>query len=162
MVEVYSRLEGFPKPEEQPVYYNFLANVGNLVNKPGTEIIVAVSDDDKIKGAVVFFSDMQYYGSGGTATQEKNTAGFRLLAVDNSTRGEGIGKMLTLECINKTKEKNLSQLIIHSTKAMQTAWKMYERMGFVRSPDLDFSQGGLEVFGFRMMCNSDITESKSK
>jgi hypothetical protein len=33
---------------------------------------------------------------------------------------------------------------------MQTAWKMYEKMGFVRSLDLDFMQGQLPVFGFRL------------
>ena len=93
---------------------------------------------------------MQYYGSGGTATREKNAAGFRLLAVDNSERGKGIGRLLTNECIRKAKEKNLSQVIIHRTKAMQTAWKMYQGMGFKRSEDLDFLQGELPVFGFRL------------
>ena len=33
---------------------------------------------------------------------------------------------------------------------METAWRMYEKTGFVRSPDLDFKQGELEVFGFRL------------
>jgi hypothetical protein len=27
---------------------------------------------------------------------------------------------------------------------------MYERLGFVRSEDLDFMQGDLEVYGFRL------------
>jgi GNAT superfamily N-acetyltransferase len=100
--------------------------------------------------AVVFFSDMQYYGSGGTATQEKNSAGFRLLAVDPSARGQGLGKLLTNECIRRAKERNLSQVIIHTTKAMQQAWKMYEGIGFKRSEDLDFLQQGFPVFGFRL------------
>jgi GNAT superfamily N-acetyltransferase len=148
MVQVYSQLEGFPKQDEQPAYYKMLANIGELTRKPETELLVSV--DDKIKGGVVYFSDMQYYGSGGTAPKEKNAAGFRLLAVDGSARGKGIGKLLTNECIRKAKEKQLSQVIIHSTKAMQTAWKMYEAMGFKRSKDLDFLQGGLPVFGFRL------------
>lgn len=63
----------------------------------------------------------------------------------------GIGKLLTMECINKAKAKKLSQVIIHSTKAMQTAWKMYEGIGFKRSEDLDFMQGELHVFGFRLI-----------
>ena len=149
MVEVYSQLEGFPKETEQPNYYKMLANVGDLTQKPGTEIIVA-TNQRKIYGAVVFFSDMQYYGSDGTATQQKNASGFRLLAVDPKTRGQGIGKVLTNECIKRAKEKKSKQLIIHTTKAMQTAWTMYERMGFTRSPDLDFTQGELPVYGFRL------------
>lgn len=150
MVTVYSQLEGFPTPSEQPAYYELLSRVGELTNKPGTELLVAVGPDNKLAGAVVYFSDMQHYGSGGTATQEKNAAGFRLLAVDPEKRGQGIGKMLAEECIRKANENNRSQMIIHTTKAMETAWKMYERQGFQRSEDLDFAQGELPVFGFRL------------
>jgi GNAT superfamily N-acetyltransferase len=151
MVEVYSRLEGFPKASEQPNYYKMLANVGDLTNKPETALLVAISADDRIAGAVVYFGDMQYYGSGGSATREQNAAGFRLLAVDPNARGQGVGKLLTQACISKARDKKLGQLIIHTTMAMQTAWKMYESMGFKRSEDLDFMQGELAVFGFRLV-----------
>jgi ribosomal protein S18 acetylase RimI-like enzyme len=153
MVRVYSQLEGFPKESEQPDYYKMLSNIGELTNNPGTELLVAVTSENKIAGGVVYFSDMQYYGSGGTATKERNAAGFRLLAVHPSVRGQGIGRLLTNECIRKAKDEKLSQLIIHSTKAMQIAWRMYESMGFKRSEDLDFMQGDLPVFGFRLLIN---------
>ena len=151
MVEVYSQLDGFPKQDEQPEYYKMLANIGEFTKKPKTCLIVAVADDGKIGGALVYFDDMQYYGSGGTATQEKNAAGFRLLAVDPSARGQGLGKLLTLECIKRAKDSKQKQVVIHTTRAMQTAWKMYENLGFKRSEDLDFMQGRLQVFGFRLI-----------
>jgi len=94
---------------------------------------------------------MKYYGSGGTATSEQNACGFRLLAVDPSARGMGIGKLLTNTCIKKAKDKHASQMIIHTTMAMQAAWKMYENIGFKRSEDLDFMQGELPVYGFRLL-----------
>ncbi|RNI23424.1 GNAT family N-acetyltransferase [Rufibacter latericius] len=150
MVRVYSQLEGFPKPDEQPAYYQMLSNIGDFTQHPDVEILVAVSEKGTINGGVVFFRDLQSYGSGGTATQEKNAAGFRLLAVPPEARGLGIGKALTQECIQRAKDLQLSQVIIHSTKAMQTAWKMYEKLGFRRSEDLDFLQGDLPVFGFRL------------
>jgi len=149
MIQVYSRLEGFPRPEEQPDYYNTLANVGLFTQKPGVELLVAETKENPLAGAVVFFGDMQYYGSGGTAPQETNAAGFRLLAVSPQAQGQGIGKQLTLACLQKAKELNLSQVIIHTTKAMQTAWDMYERIGFQRSEDLDFFQADFPVYGFR-------------
>jgi GNAT superfamily N-acetyltransferase len=151
MVEVYSQLDGFPKITEQPDYYKMLANVGALTKKPGTELLAAVTADGKIAGAVVYFSDMKYYGSGGTATSEKNASGFRLLFVSPSYRGQGIGRMLTEECIRKARINKSLQVIIHTTMAMQTAWKMYEKTGFKRSEDLDFMQGELPVFGFRLV-----------
>lgn len=150
MVDVYSQLEGFPKPSEQPNYYKLLASVGEFADKPKTELLVAVSSEGFIGGAVVYFGEIQYYGSGGIATQEKMASGFRLLAVSPSTRGKGIGKLLTEACISKAIADGNSQLIIHTTMAMQTAWKMYEHRGFKRSEDLDFMQGTLAVYGFRL------------
>src|SRR5436190_327877 len=97
MVSVYSQLDGFPKPHEQPNYYKLLTNVGDFIAKPETELLVAVSVENKLAGAVVYFGDLKYYGSGGTATQEQNSAGFRLLAVDPATRGLGVGKLLVNE-----------------------------------------------------------------
>jgi len=151
MVQVYSQLEGFPKEAEQPNYYKMLASVGTLTEKPETELLIAVSPEGTIAGAVVYFGDMQFYGSGGTATQEKNSAGFRLLAVNPNVRGGGVGKLLTHACIQKARDTRRDQMIIHTTKAMQTAWKMYEKIGFKRSEDLDFMQGELPVFGFRLL-----------
>lgn len=151
MVRVYSQLAGFPTPSEQPGYYKMLADIGSFTHKPETELLTAVSSEGKIMGGVVYFGQMKYYGSGGTATQESDASRFRLLAVDPLARGNGLGKLLTNECISKAKAKKQSQVIIHSTMAMQTAWKMYENLGFKRSADLDFMQGELPVFGFRLL-----------
>jgi len=151
MVNVYSQLEGFPTKNEQPNYYKMLANIGSLTENPKTKLLIAISSSGKIGGGVVYFGDMKYYGSGGTATRKKNAAGFRLLAVDPAARGQGIGKLLTKACIQMAKDEKQNQMIIHTTKAMQIAWKMYENMGFKRSRDLDFIQGELPVFGFRLL-----------
>lgn len=151
MVNVYSQLAGFPTKYEQPKYYKMLANIGSLTRSPKTKLLIAISSSGKIGGGVVYFGDMKYYGSGGTATREKNASGFRLLAVDTATRGKGVGRLLTKACIQMAKDEKQNQMIIHSTKAMQIAWKMYEKMGFKRSKDLDFMQEELPVFGFRLL-----------
>jgi len=149
MVSVYAHLPGFPGPDEQPKYYAMLAHIGGLTERPGTRLLVAVIGD-ALAGGVVYFSDMAQYGSGGTATQEKDAAGFRLLAVDPRARGMGVGRALTEACIARARAQGVGQVILHTTRAMQVAWEMYERMGFERSPDLDFQQEALEVFGFRL------------
>jgi GNAT superfamily N-acetyltransferase len=149
MVDVYSGLDGFPKPVELPHYYEMLRNVGELTKKPGTELLVAAVSDE-IKGAVVYYADIAQYGANITAGSEKNSSGFRLLAVDPSARGQGIGKLLVNACIQKAKARKHEQVILHTTKSMMTAWTMYEAMGFKHSSDLDFSQGPVQVFGFRM------------
>ena len=150
MVEVYSNLDGFPTQDEQPSYYEMLANMGNFSDQEGTQVLVAISAEGKMVGGVVYFGDMAKYGSGGTATAERNASGIRLLGVDPKSRGAGVGKALTNACIQLARDSGHSQVILHTTQAMQVAWRLYEKMGFERSPDLDFAQEKLPVFGFRL------------
>ncbi len=150
MVRVYAKLEGFPSPNEQPAYYDMLANVGRFTERPDTEVLVSVADDGAVQGGLVYFGDMAQYGAGGTATRETNASGFRFLAVDPEARGAGVGKALTEACLERAKARGHDQVVIHTTEPMRMAWRMYQRMGFVRSPDLDFSQEGFPVFGFRL------------
>lgn len=137
MVTVYGSLDGFPKMDEQPKYYEMLASIGHITERPGTKLLVAVSEGNLL-GGIVYFADMSQYGSGGTATQEKNASGFRLLAVAAEARGLGVGKALAETCLELAKERKHREVIIHTTQAMQVAWRMYETMGFRRSTDLDF------------------------
>src|SRR6266481_3354724 len=99
MVEVYSQLDGFPKKTDQPEYYHMLLDIGVLTDNPETVLLVAVSFDEQVKGAVVYYGNMKYYGSGGTATRELNAAGFRFLAVNPLSRRQGIGNLLIEKCI---------------------------------------------------------------
>jgi GNAT superfamily N-acetyltransferase len=149
MVAAYAALEGFPTPAEQPRYYEMLTHIGRLAERPHTQLLVAVRGTELL-GGVVYFSDMAQYGSGGSATQEKDAAGFRLLAVSPAARGLGVGRALAQRCIALAREGGRRQVILHTTRAMTVAWGMYERLGFQRSPDLDFLQETLQVFGFRL------------
>jgi ribosomal protein S18 acetylase RimI-like enzyme len=150
LVEVYSTLDGFPTPAEQPHYYELLANVGRFADKPGARVLVAVSAHGDLVGGVVYFGDMAQYGSGGTATSIQDASGIRLLAVDPRHRSIGAGRALTNACIRLAREAGRAQVILHTTQAMQVAWRLYERLGFERCEDLDFSQQDLRVFGFRL------------
>ncbi len=150
MISVYSSLEGFPSQSEQPDYYEMLASIGDFSEQKDTKVLVAISTAGELLGGLVYFADMSRYGSGGTATSVKNASGFRLLAVDPEARGVGVGKALSNACVQLARNKGHSQVILHTTRAMQVAWRLYLKLGFERSPDLDFDQQGLPVFGFRL------------
>ncbi len=149
MVHVYSQLEGFPNPDEIPDYYHNLRNVGDFTKNPKTKLIVAVSEEGKIDGGLVYFGDMKYYGAGDASTTNQKAAAFRLLAVNPKIRGKGLGKRLIEACFQQAREEGYDQLLIHSTKYMMVAWKMYERIGFIRFPEIDFVKSDVKVFGFQ-------------
>ena len=150
MIDIYSNLDGFPSPNEQPRYYEMLASIGNFNEQKDTKVLVALSAKKELIGGVVYFSDMAGYGSGGTAPAEKNTSGIRLLGVDSRSRGAGVGKALSNACIKMARDSGHAQVILHTTQVMQAAWGLYESLGFERSEDLDFMQEDLPVFGFRL------------
>ena len=150
LVEVYSGLAGFPTPAEQPPYYELLENIGRLAAKPQARLLVAVTPQGELAGSIAYFGDMAHYGSGGIATCVKNASGIRLLGVSARHRNLGAGRALTQACIELALKAGHGEVILHTTQPMQVAWHLYESLGFVRSEELDFSQQGLPVFGFRL------------
>ncbi len=154
MVDVYSKLEGFPSPEEQPQYYEKLSNVGRFTKLQTARVLVALSESNEMAGGVVYFGDMADYGSGGKAPEVKNASGIRLLGVAERFRGSGAGRALTDACIELARKNGHAQVILHTTHTMKVAWGMYERLGFERATDLDFMQESLPVVGFRLKLNN--------
>ena len=74
----------------------------------------------------------------------------RFLAVLPSMRGQGIGKALMDECMRRAQRIGAKALGLHTMEIMGVAVHMYEHMGFVRAPELDFSPvEGMLVIGYR-------------
>ena len=149
VAEAYAALPGMPSPAEQPGYYAMVRDAASRV-RPGYRVLAAVTPSGDLVGSADFIEEMAHYGSGGTAPKRTDAAGIRLLAVAPTARGQGIGKALTRDCVERARVLGRAGVVLHTTRAMQTAWQMYEQLGFRRSPDLDFRQGTLEVFGFEL------------
>jgi len=55
------------------------------------------------------------------------------------------------ECVRRVRRGGGRILSLHTTELMQTAMRMYERMGFVRAPEIDFHPApGVTVKGYRL------------
>lgn len=75
----------------------------------------------------------------------------RLLAVPPAERGRGIAEALMRECIRRARAARAEALTLHTTDMMRAAVRLYERLGFVRDPALDFSPApAISVKGFRL------------
>jgi len=74
----------------------------------------------------------------------------RLLAVAPAARGRGVGAALMDECLRRARASGAAMVGLHTMDVMVDAVRMYERMGFVRAPEGDFSPfGGIIVKGYR-------------
>ncbi len=75
----------------------------------------------------------------------------RLLAVAPAGRGRGVGAALMQECVRRARAAAAPVLALHTTDLMRAAVRLYERMGFVRAPELDVRVApGLVVKGYRL------------
>ena len=157
LVSAYAALPGMPTVDDQPDYYATLADVAGRASKPSWTIFVAAGPAGELLGSIDFIADMQHYGSGGSAGTIADAAGVRFLAVNDAHRGTGAGKALTTFCIARARALGKARLVLHTTRVMTSAWALYEGLGFVRFPEIDFRQGDLEVFGFQLRCRAAST-----
>lgn len=108
-----------------------------------------------ILGTVLLYPANTVFQVEDGATVQLEFPEVRLLAVEPAARGQGVGKALMRECIERARRAGAAALTLHTTDIMQVAMKMYERMGFVRTPQLDFEPTpGLLIKGYRYALNA--------
>ncbi|MGF7233696.1 MAG: GNAT family N-acetyltransferase [Frankia sp.] len=67
-----------------------------------------------------------------------DAAEFRMLAVDPSARGHGVGECLVRACLDRARAAGLARMMLCTMPEMTSARRLYSRLGFVRRPDLDW------------------------
>jgi GNAT superfamily N-acetyltransferase len=97
-----------------------------------TEIIVGTLDGE-LAGAVTYVPDAT---SPWSEWSEPGEAQFRLLAVAGAARRQGVGEGLTRECIRRAGGAG-RPIVIHTSRWLTTAHRIYARLGFERRPDRD-------------------------
>jgi GNAT superfamily N-acetyltransferase len=107
------------------------------------EVLVAVDHQGTIVGACTFVSDPASPWMEWTNPDETE---LRLLAVDASARGRGVGQALVETCVARARALG-RPLMLHTTQFMTTASRLYERLGFRRLPARDVP--GFEPYEFR-------------
>lgn len=76
---------------------------------------------------------------------------FRMLGVAAKARGLGIGTALTRHCIQRSRDLSFDRVVMCSASYMTTAHRLYERLGFTRLPERDWSpRPGVDLFAFTL------------
>lgn len=112
-----------------------------------SDLIVA-QHEGRVAGTVTFYPP----GSrDGRSAWPDEWAGIRLVAVHPESRGMGVGRALTEECISRARAIGAPTIGLHTSSIMAVAMDLYKRMGFVRVPEYDFRPSpSIVVEAFRM------------
>lgn len=67
-------------------------------------------------------------------------AEMRMLAVSHAARGRGIGEALVCACVDRARATDgCARIVLSTQRTMRTAHRIYERLGFVRTPERDWN-----------------------
>ena len=64
---------------------------------------------------------------------------FRMLAVAPQARGRGVGETLARFAVDRFAAQGVHAMVLSSLPTMHSAHRLYERLGFHRAPDRDWS-----------------------
>ncbi len=110
------------------------------------ELWVAVDPDDEVLGTVT----VSPQGSPWREIAVEDEGEFRMLAVAPSARGRGIGLALAQHCVDRFREEGSPAVVLSSLVEMTAAHRLYERLGFARLPERDWSPlPGVDLIAFR-------------
>lgn len=80
----------------------------------------------------------------------------RFLSVLPKARGRGVATALIAESARRSLQLGSSTLYLHTTDMMESAIRLYERLGFERSCDKDFWNGETLVKSYRLRVKETV------
>ncbi len=99
------------------------------------ELWVATPDDgDEVLGTVTICRE----GSPWQELADHDEGEFRMLAVAPSARRAGVGEALVRLVLDRFREEGATAIVMSSLPEMADAHRLYERLGFVRTPERDW------------------------
>jgi ribosomal protein S18 acetylase RimI-like enzyme len=114
-------------------YAEQLADVEGRAGR--SELLVVRDDGGRVVGSVA----LVLAGDFGEVTESDDEASFRMLAVDAAVRGGGVGELLVRTCLDRARAAGKRRVVISTDPRMSAAHRLYQRLGFRRLPERDWS-----------------------
>lgn len=110
----------------------YLADLLDMDRGGGPTTLVAL-----VAGRIVGTARLYAAGSAGTARLATGSAWVRAVGVLPDLRGAGIARELMAECARLAGQDGASTLGLHTMAFMPAAIRLYERLGYRRTPEWD-------------------------
>jgi ribosomal protein S18 acetylase RimI-like enzyme len=122
------RGEGYSGADYEPA-------LRDVASRAASATVLVALDDGRLAGAVTVAT------RGGQWAEQSVTgeAVVRMLVVAPQARGRGVGQALVQACLDRAEADGCSLVRLSSQEDMTSAHRLYERLGFVRTPSHDWS-----------------------
>ncbi len=144
-VATYAEYQAVMPPRFWTIYRHNL--IATLDGEGNYERIVAEQNGSIIGSVLLYPPAVDSYASAPISTCYPEV---RFLAVLPQMRGQGIGIALMKECERRAQDAGAKAIGLHTMEVMRAAIRMYECLGYVRTPETDFRPSeGVFVLGYR-------------
>ncbi|TFV89197.1 GNAT family N-acetyltransferase [Blastococcus sp. CT_GayMR16] len=117
----------------EPHYAEELADVAGRAGR--SELMVIRDGGGTVVGSVA----LVLRGDFGNITTSEDEAAFRMLVVDPAVQGRGVGELLVTTCLDRARAAGKHRMVISTDPRMSAAQRLYERLGFARLTERDWS-----------------------
>lgn len=109
-----------------------------------SDVLVAVADG-LVLGCITFVDGLKPLSE----VDDPDAATIRMLGVAPEARGRGIGEALVRACVDRARSSGRKRVRLDTRTSMTSAQRLYERLGFRRDPDHDWSPApGILLLGY--------------
>lgn len=123
--------------------HQYLAQLRDVARRASAAELVVAAADGHVIGTVTFVPDGGPLGEIGGPRETE----FRMLAVDPTAQGGGVGTALLKYVLDASRGRD--GVVCSSLPEMRAAHRIYERLGFRRVPERDWSPvPGVELWAF--------------
>lgn len=114
----------------------YLGRLRDVAGRAAVAEVLVAAEGDRVLGSVTFVADagpMADFARAGEAE-------IRMLAVAREARGRGAGEALVRACVGRARAvEGCARLVLSTQPTMHGAHRLYERLGFTRTPDRDWN-----------------------
>lgn len=126
---------------------DYAAVLRNASARAGSAELYVADVDGALVGTVTFCPQ----GSAFCELAGDGEAEFRMLAVLPEAQRQGVARALVGACIERAHELGYAALVLSSMPSQTDAHRLYEKLGFRRTPDLDWSPvEGVDLLAYRL------------
>ncbi|WP_217167588.1 GNAT family N-acetyltransferase [Streptomyces sp. AC512_CC834] len=129
----------------------YLGELRDVAKRAAAAEVLVAAADGRVLGGVTFVP------SGGPMADiaRSGEAEIRMLAVAHDARGRGAGEALVRACVDRARAvEGCTGIVLSTQRAMRTAHRLYERLGFTRAPGRDWNPlpelDGVTLLAYRL------------
>lgn len=131
----------------------------DVAGRAAAATVLVATANDRLVGGVTYVEDRDNPYAEFT---DDDAAGIRMLAVAPDAQGLGVGAALVAACLDRAGLDGRRLVVLHTITDMAAASRLYDRLGFRRTPERDWKpQPHVLLHGYEMPVGTAVVPRRT-